>query len=80
MHRRPIVLLALAVAALVLFAAPGPAAGQAEERPERLPGTTLEAEERDDGTTSAAPWIIGSGMVALVAIGVGGTLLKRRAG
>jgi uncharacterized protein YcnI len=45
-----------------------------------LPGTTLEAEERDDGGTSAAPWVIGSGLAALVAIGVGGWLLKRRAG
>jgi hypothetical protein len=44
-----------------------------------LPGTTLEAEERDDGNTSAAPWIIGSAIVALLAIGIGGWLLKRRA-
>lgn len=47
---------------------------------ERLPGTTLEAEERDDGGTNAAPWIIGSGIAAAVAVGVGGTILKRRAG
>ena len=33
----------------------------------------------DDGNTSAAPWIIGSGIAALVAIAVGGTILKRRA-
>ncbi len=45
-----------------------------------LPGTTLEAEQRDDGNTSAAPWIIGSGIAALVAIAIGGTILKRRAG
>lgn len=45
-----------------------------------LPGTTLEAQERDDGTTSAAPWVIGSGIAALAAIGIGGTILKRRAG
>jgi hypothetical protein len=44
-----------------------------------LPGTTLEAEQRDDGSTSAAPWIIGSAIVALLAIGIGGWLLKRRA-
>ncbi|MDQ3782520.1 MAG: DUF1775 domain-containing protein [Actinomycetota bacterium] len=44
------------------------------------PGTTLEAQERDDGNTSAAPWVIGSGLVALAAIGIGGTLLKRRTG
>jgi uncharacterized protein YcnI len=46
---------------------------------ERLPGTSLEAEERDDGSTSAAPWVIGSGVAALVVVGVGGLLLKRRA-
>lgn len=45
-----------------------------------LPGTVLEAEERDDGEQSVAPWVIGSGVVALVAIGIGGTLLKRRMG
>ena len=44
-----------------------------------LPGTTLEAEERDDGTTNAAPWVIGSAIAALVAIAAGGTYLKRRA-
>lgn len=45
---------------------------------ERQPGTSLEAEERDDGSTSAAPWVIGSGVAALVAVGAGGLLLKRR--
>lgn len=45
-----------------------------------LPGTTLEAEERDDGTGSAAPWLIGSGIAAAAAIAVGGWLLQRRAG
>lgn len=43
-----------------------------------LPGTSLEAEARDDGDQSVAPWVIGSGVLALVAIGVGGTVLKRR--
>ena len=47
---------------------------------ERLPGTSLEAEQRDDGGTSAAPWVIGSGLAALAVVGVGGLLLKRRAG
>lgn len=47
---------------------------------ERLPGTSLEAEERDDGGTSAAPWVIGSGVAALAVVGLGGWLLKRRAG
>jgi periplasmic copper chaperone A len=44
-----------------------------------LPGTTVEAEQRDDGGTNTAAWLIGSGIAALVAIGVGGLLLKRRA-
>jgi uncharacterized protein YcnI len=42
-----------------------------------LPGTTLEA--ADDGDDdSAAPWLIGAGIAAIVVIGVGGWLLKRR--
>lgn len=45
---------------------------------ERRPGTSLEAAERDDGSTSAAPWLIGSGVLALVAVALGGLLLKRR--
>jgi uncharacterized protein YcnI len=43
-----------------------------------LPGTVLEAEERDDGDQSVAPWVIGSGIVALLAIGIGGWVLKQR--
>lgn len=43
-----------------------------------LPGTTLEAQERDDGNTSVAPWLIGSGVVAAAAVGIGGLVLKRR--
>lgn len=50
------------------------------EDDERRAGTTLEAEQRDDGTSSPAPWLIGSGIAAIVAIGVGGMLLKRRTG
>lgn len=45
---------------------------------ERLPGTTLEAEQRDDGSSSPAPWLIGAGVAAVVAIGAGGYVLKRR--
>lgn len=55
----------------------------AQEEPtsttDRLPGTTLEAEERDDGT-SPAPWLIGSGVAAAAAVAIGGTILKRRSG
>ena len=43
-----------------------------------LPATTLEADQRDDGTTSAAPWLIGSGVAAVVAVAVGGLFLKRK--
>lgn len=57
-------------------AAPAPTTATSERA---LPGTTLEAEERDDGTTDAAPWVIGSAVAALVAIAAGGTYLKRRA-
>ena len=48
------------------------------ETTESLPGTTLEAEQRDDGTTSAAPWLIGSGIAAAVVVGLGGLFLKSR--
>jgi hypothetical protein len=71
---------------LVLQARPAMAQETAQDevsttRPRRdLPGTELEAEERDDGTTSSAPWIIGSGLAALAVVGVGGTILKRRSG
>ena len=43
-----------------------------------LPGTTLEAANEGDGD-SAAPWLIGAGIAALVAIVIGGLVLKRRA-
>jgi periplasmic copper chaperone A len=45
-----------------------------------LPRTALEAEQRDQGGGSVAPWFIGSGIAAAVAIAVGGTLLRRRNG
>jgi periplasmic copper chaperone A len=47
---------------------------------ERQAGTTLEAEQRDDGTSSPAPWLIGSGIAAVAAIAIGGTILMRRSG
>ena len=43
----------------------------------QVPGTTLEAQARDDGT-SLAPWLIGSGVAAAAAVLVGGTALRRR--
>jgi uncharacterized protein YcnI len=43
-----------------------------------LPGTTLEADQVDDGNTSAMPWVIGSAIAALAAVVIGGLILKRR--
>lgn len=43
-----------------------------------LPRTALEAEQRDDGDGSLAPWLVGSGIAAVVAIVVGGLVLRRR--
>jgi hypothetical protein len=49
------------------------------DSPDRhLPRTDLEAEQRDDGHTSQAPYLIWSGIVAVVVVGVGGLLFKRR--
>lgn len=55
------------------------AAGTTTDTTEALPGTTLEAQDRDDGS-SPAPWLIGSGLAAAAAVGIGGFVLKRRAG
>jgi len=82
---RSVAVIALTLVALVALAPPAPA--QVARDPNAsttstesdLPGTTLEAQERDDGNTSVAPWLIGSGIAALAAIGIGGTILKRRA-
>jgi uncharacterized protein YcnI len=42
-----------------------------------LPDTTVEASNEGDGD-SAAPWLIGAGIAAILAIAIGGYLLKRR--
>ena len=42
-----------------------------------LPGTTLEAANEGDGG-SATPWLIGAGIAAVLAIAIGGSILKRR--
>jgi hypothetical protein len=42
-----------------------------------LPGTTVEASNDGDGDDSSAPWLIGAGIAAIVAIAIGGWLLKR---
>lgn len=76
MIRRLLAATLLALCGLILFA--HAAWAQAEPTTERLPGTSLEAQERDDGSTSAYPWVIGSGVAALAVVGVGGMLLKRR--
>jgi LPXTG-motif cell wall-anchored protein len=43
-----------------------------------LPRTALEAEERDNGHTSQAPYLIWSGAASVLVVGGGGLLLKRR--
>jgi periplasmic copper chaperone A len=43
-----------------------------------LPDTTVEAANDGDGG-SATPWLIGAAIAAIVAIAIGGTLLKRHA-
>jgi hypothetical protein len=72
---------ALVAGVLVVLALPARAQDSPSSPQTRrdLPGTALEAEERDDGRTTAAPWVIGSGVAAAVFIGVGGLVLKRRA-
>jgi hypothetical protein len=70
------------VAAVIVLSAPA-SWGQDGTPPtsaarRHLPGTTLEADQRDDGNTSAAPWFIGSGVAAIVMVGAGGWLLQRR--
>lgn len=66
-------------AAVLLLALWGPTAA-ADTPPSsatQVPGTTLEAQARDEGT-SLAPWLIGSGVAAAAAVAVGGTALRRR--
>jgi hypothetical protein len=65
-----------------LLVGTGAAAAQDDPSAEDLdlPRTMLEAEQRDDGGTDAAPWVIGSGLAALAAVGIGGAVLKRRSG
>ncbi len=43
-----------------------------------LPGTTNQAEQRDDGDESAAPWLVAGGVAAAAMVGGGGWWLKRR--
>jgi hypothetical protein len=43
-----------------------------------LPRTDLEAEQRDNGHTSQAPYIIWSGLVSAVVVAGGGLAFKRR--
>ncbi len=42
-----------------------------------LPGTVNQAEQRDTGDHSAAPWFIGGGLAAAVVVGAGGWWLSR---
>ena len=94
MIRRLAVLVALAAFALLALAAPASAhvripwstAGATTSTTEAerttttdaLPDTTLEADQRDDGATSMAPWIVGSGIAAVLVVAIGGLILKRQ--
>jgi hypothetical protein len=76
--RRPLLAGCLALAASIATTAPAAAAGQDDDDRKELPATYLEADERDDGTTDAATWMVGSGLAAIVLVGVGGTWMSRR--
>ena len=74
---RCLLLASVAVFAAVLVLL-SPVGAQEAGDEERLPGTTLESTQRDDGDQSVAPWVIGSGIAALAIIGIGGTVVQRR--
>jgi hypothetical protein len=78
MLHRPLLALLAAVVVVVVLIGPAAAQGAAGEGEDRLPGTTLEANQRDDGGASLAPWVIGSGLAAVAMIGIGGTIAQRR--
>jgi hypothetical protein len=86
MLRRSVAALVISLASLVLLATPATARLEGDSfdatpgTTSHLPGTTLEAQERDDGNTSQAQWLIGAGLVSLVVVGVGGAFLKRHQG
>jgi hypothetical protein len=70
----------MAIVACTFVLVAGVATAQEEPTSEdlELPGTVLQAEQRDDGSTSAAPWVIGSAVAAVAFIGIGGTVVQRR--
>jgi hypothetical protein len=77
----------LVVTGASVAAAAGPARTDGREsattattlpREDRLPRTDLEAEQRDNGHTGQAPYLIWSGLASVVVVGGGGLLLKRR--
>jgi hypothetical protein len=71
--------LALAAGALALATGvPVAAAQEPEPRESDLPATHLEADERDDGANNASAWMAGSGIAAVLLVGIGGTVLARR--
>lgn len=79
MLHRPLAFLLAVVVAVLLLAAPS--AGQGTDTDEeRLPGTTLEANQRDQGGASLVPWVVGSGVAAIVLIVGGGLAVQRRSG
>jgi hypothetical protein len=77
--RRPVATALVSLVGLVALA--GPARARAvddDPKDKELPATYLEADERDDGGTDAAAWMVGSGLAAVVIIGAGGTWMMRR--
>jgi hypothetical protein len=77
--RRPATTAVLALLAVVALAGPVHARPVDDDpKQDELPATYLEADQRDDGNTDAAAWMLGSGVAAVVIIGVGGTVLMRR--
>lgn len=78
MRRPALAVLAGLLSVTSFMSLAGPATAESDEDRKELPGTNLEADERDDGTTDTPAWMIGSGIAAVVVVGVGGTLLGRR--
>ena len=77
--RRPVLVALAGLVSVTSFLTSSQPAGADDDDRSELPGTNLEADERDNGTTDTPVWMLGSGIAAVVAVGVGGTLLGRRA-
>ena len=76
--RRLLIAGCLALAVPIAAAPSAGASARGDDERKELPATYLEADERDDGTTNAATWMVGSGLAAIVMVGMGGTWMARR--